>query len=310
MFETRDLYYTVTLAECGNISKASQKLFLTQPALTKFIQRHEEMLGRKIFLKAGYNLVLTEYGKCYVEHASRILKELDEMEQCLKALKTSFRIAVGLSAGNYYLPKALPKFYEAYPKIKIDVLQGHSLGFPALVKNGTVDMALCGMCSVDSTMDTMLFKKGEVLLAISKNHPLAKEEGVFKEGFTYPWIDIKLFQEYGFIMCQKDQWPAVAASKIFKEVGLTPNNVLKVSNYQMSVGLAMTTNYATFIDESTIDFTADANNLKYFSVGENPVYYEAFAVYLKESPFIPYIKDFVGILQEIIKESKNSGRLV
>lgn len=305
MFETKDLYYTVTLAEYGNISKAAQKLFLTQPALTKFIQRHEEALGEKIFLKSGYNLVLTEYGKHYVKYASKILEELNTMEEELKNFKSNFRIAIGLSAGNYFLPEVLPQFYDIYPDIKIEVLQGNSLNFPALVKNGTVDVALSGMCNIDSTLESISLKKGEVLLAVSKNHPLAKEENTYKDGFNHPWIDIQRFQDYGFIMCQKDQWPAAAAEKIFRNTGIMPKKLFHMSNYQMSVQLAMTTHYAAFVDEATTYFTPDANNLKFFSVGKEPVYYETLIIYLKDTPFLPYIQNLACLLKKYISKTQN-----
>lgn len=63
----KDYKYIVEIAEQKNISKAAAALYITQSALTRFLQRVEEELGASLFFRQGNHLVLTEIGQCYVE---------------------------------------------------------------------------------------------------------------------------------------------------------------------------------------------------------------------------------------------------
>lgn len=74
--DIRDYEYIVAIAEQGSISRAAAQLFITQPALTKFLQRTERELGIDLFLRKGNQFLLTEAGRKYVE-TGRAIMHLD-----------------------------------------------------------------------------------------------------------------------------------------------------------------------------------------------------------------------------------------
>ena len=74
--DIRDYEYIVTIAEQKSITRAAAQLFITQSALTKFLQRTERSLGVALFLKKGNQFLLTEAGQKYVE-TGRVIMQLD-----------------------------------------------------------------------------------------------------------------------------------------------------------------------------------------------------------------------------------------
>ena len=74
--DIRDYEYIVAIAEKGGISKAADHLFITQSALTKFLQRTEQKLGMELFVRKGKQFLLTEAGQRYVE-IGRAIMNLD-----------------------------------------------------------------------------------------------------------------------------------------------------------------------------------------------------------------------------------------
>ena len=73
--DIRDYEYIVAIAEKGGISKAADHLFITQSALTKFLQRTEQKLGMELFVRKGKQFLLTEAGQRYVEIGRAIMNQ-------------------------------------------------------------------------------------------------------------------------------------------------------------------------------------------------------------------------------------------
>ena len=111
-----DLTKIVTIAEEGSMAKAAQKLFITQPALSKSLAKVEAELGEVLFTRSSNGLIPTEAGKYLVTKAYQILKlyedtrvefcELNQMQKGLLKLGSAERI------GALLLPNLLKSFSE------------------------------------------------------------------------------------------------------------------------------------------------------------------------------------------------------
>ena len=84
------IFYTV--ANTGNISKAAKELYISQPAISKSIQKLEESVGCKLFSRSSRGVVLTDEGKLLYEHVSEAFETLTMGEE---KLKRSIELGVG-----------------------------------------------------------------------------------------------------------------------------------------------------------------------------------------------------------------------
>lgn len=79
--EIRQFTYVNMVAECGSMTKAAAKLFITQPALSNYISKLEEELGTKLFDRSVTPMKLTFSGEKYLEHARTVMMQIDNMER-------------------------------------------------------------------------------------------------------------------------------------------------------------------------------------------------------------------------------------
>ena len=96
--DTKQIQYILKVAECQNITRAAEQLFVSQPALSHFISKAEEELGAKIFNRGTTPLTLTQAGERYVKTAKMILSLQESLKQEIENLKDcrSGEITLGL----------------------------------------------------------------------------------------------------------------------------------------------------------------------------------------------------------------------
>lgn len=173
---SQQIEYILVLTEEGNFSKAAQRLYLSQPALSQFIRNLEDKLGTQLFDRSCSPIKLTQAGQYYVDAAKRIqtiertlqneLSDLLDL-QCgtLTIGTTPFRAA-------YLLPKSIAAFQQAYQGIQIQVVEAPIHELEQSVLNGELDM-LIGTAQLDARLFHSEFLAQERLyLAISEDHPL------------------------------------------------------------------------------------------------------------------------------------------
>ena len=144
--DIRDYEYIVAIAEQGSISRAAAQLFITQPALTKFLQRTERELGIDLFLRKGNQFLLTEAGRKYVE-TGRAIMQLDrtlsqELSEELQNSSRQIRLGFSMGRTNEILEGILPRFYEKYPDIKLSLKADTSRRQILALQNRSLDLAM------------------------------------------------------------------------------------------------------------------------------------------------------------------------
>src|SRR6188474_1004120 len=93
--ELRQLRYFVAVAEEANISRAAQKIFLTQPALSRQIKALEEEIGQCLLKREAHSIRLTSAGEMLLREARALLQRADEMRERIRTASQSVRLRVG-----------------------------------------------------------------------------------------------------------------------------------------------------------------------------------------------------------------------
>ena len=140
------IFYTV--ANTGNISKAAKELYISQPAISKSIQKLEESVGCKLFSRSSRGVVLTDEGKLLYEHVSEAFETLTMGEE---KLKRSIELGVGhLKIGvsstlcKYLLLPYLKEFIRQNPHISISIPCQSTNDTLKLLEDNKIDIGLIG----------------------------------------------------------------------------------------------------------------------------------------------------------------------
>lgn len=136
------------VAETGNISNAARELFISQPAISKAIQKLEEDLKVTLFHRNSRGVRLTEEGKLLYGYTREAFASLSQGEAALKQIREfgigHIRIGVSTTLCKYMLLPYLKDFVGLYPHIRFTILCQSSAQTMELIKNGKVDIGLIG----------------------------------------------------------------------------------------------------------------------------------------------------------------------
>ncbi len=183
------------LAENKSFSKTAEKLFLTQPAISKQIMQLEEELHVTLFNRTTKKISLTPAGEIFYQYSLRILREV----KTLKMIMQNFRglkvgeVSIGASTlpGEYILPSLIYKFKREYPEINFNLIIKDSLDIVNSVASGILEMGIVGskyhnkeIIYENFIKDKIVFagkyenKKKELDISQLKNLPIInREEG-------------------------------------------------------------------------------------------------------------------------------------
>lgn len=146
MIETRLLYYFLAIARERNITKAAERLFISQSTLSKQMMDLERQLGKQLFIRGKRTITLTEEGVFFRDRAKEIIGLLETTESALQSdtqtLSGDLTIGCGETAVMDVIAGLLKDFHDQYPNVKIHTYSGDADAVMKRLDKGIVDMGL------------------------------------------------------------------------------------------------------------------------------------------------------------------------
>ena len=165
------------VAEELSFTRAAERLFLTQPAVTMQIKNLEEDLGLRLFDRTGQRIALTPAGEVLQEYARRIAALCADAERDLGALKgeTRGRLALGASTtiAQYLLPRLAGQFLAAFPKIQLSMMSGNTADIVGALVDGRIALGLIEGPPNRSDVKCQKFVEDEIVLVVPPSHEWA-----------------------------------------------------------------------------------------------------------------------------------------
>lgn len=179
--ELRQLRYFVAVAEEANISRAAQKIFLTQSALSRQIKALEEEIGQCLLERQAHSVHLTPAGEALLREARDLLQRADQVLERVRAAGRGVRLRVGYapSLASGLLSVAVENFAQKHPTAHVELFDLSTKEMLAGLENDTLDVAL----TVGVNRDTRGLKWTPLVrvtwkLAVNRNHPMARQTHV------------------------------------------------------------------------------------------------------------------------------------
>lgn len=129
-----------------SFTKASQELFVSQPAITKHIRELESLYGVRLFDRRGNTISLTRAGELLMEHCGRILAEYRKLEYDMHLLNNEcvgeLRLGASTTISHYVLPQILAAFTEKYPKMRVSLIDTNSRNVEKALQEHRIDIGM------------------------------------------------------------------------------------------------------------------------------------------------------------------------
>lgn len=236
------LQYVVSVAELKSISRAAERHYITQPAMTKCINKIEQQLGVKLFDRSIIPIRLTYAGEKYIAGAKKILaakEELDgEMEEILGRKKDCIRFGIPSSRSAAWLPYILPPYLSAYPGVEIKIIEGTSISFEKDLLSGEIDVCITSLPIETSGIAYEPIVEEQIMLVIARDHPIFENKPIENIPLMLRYIDPEKLNGQSFITLTPSQGFYHSIYQIFERHNIHPEIVLETPNANTAYSLA------------------------------------------------------------------------
>lgn len=224
----------VEVAKLGNFSRAGQKVFRSQSAVSAQIRQIEQEYGEKLLDRAGKVVRLTPAGEVFFEYANRMLRLRAESQRAVADQGISPRGILSIGANEatclYVLPEVFADYSRQYPIVQISIYRNFSRKIIERVEDGSVDLGIVTLPVKSPSLKVMPIYRDQLMLMVGAKNPLAKRKSVTlaeiasqpfifpKTGYSRQTFD-KLFRPYSDVQVRMEL-PSVGMIKSFVVAGV------------------------------------------------------------------------------------------
>lgn len=194
-FDLNDLLAFRAVVEHGSFRKAAEAISITQPALSRRIEKLETALNVKLLVRTTRRVDLTSVGRAFLPRAERILDEVDTALMTLGdssfMMTGKVTIACVPSTAYYFMPTVISAFHRAYPNINVRVFDASANDVNTAVAFGEADFGLSFTGNLAPELEFERLLRERYVLACRKDHALAHYDSVtWEEMFAHDYIGL------------------------------------------------------------------------------------------------------------------------
>jgi len=215
----------VEVARRGNVSRAAEALFLTQPAITARLKALENDIGTKLFVRSSRGMKLSDAGRAFLPYAERTMTTVDEGRQLIANLRQgtvgALVIAAAPAVSTYVLPEILRAFRTTHPKVRLGVKTGHTEEVLEMVLRGEAHVGI-GRPIRHPDIELIPILDDEMLLVVSARHAFARRGKVRMD---------ELAAERLILFDRTSSYHELTSS-LFRQAGVVPTSTLELDNVE------------------------------------------------------------------------------
>ncbi len=232
------LRYFQEVCKYGNITKASEAIHISQPAVTSAIKDLENELGFQLFTRVNNKIFLTPQGEQFLEMSNAMLKSFDNFYNRAidlgKSRKTTLRLGIPALLGTFFFERIVPSFEQENPDINLVIYETPTISGLQKIKDNQLEF-LIGILEDDiSSYNFKQIFETDLLCSVGRTHPLAKEKVITKESL----------RGQPFVMVPKGSYHYKVIADRYKDL---PLNIVLHSNQVSTIKYMLKNNLAATI---------------------------------------------------------------
>jgi len=215
------------VAEEESFTKAAEKIFRTQPAISQAIRSLEEELGERLFTREGRKSSLTQAGRIFLEHVEEVFETLEQGKLRIEALKDlqegELTISTSDTTANYILPDVLREFRDQYPGVDVRIHCKPSPISAVQVMNREADIGIVTLPIENPKLASEPLILREDVAICAPSHELARRKRIrFQELTQYP-----------LLLLDRGSNTRTYINQRFSEAGLKPKVIMELGSIEV-----------------------------------------------------------------------------
>lgn len=288
--DIRNMRYFYTIAQEGNISNASKRLNIAQPALSRQMKQFEENLGVQLFERGSRRIKLTEAGQLMRERVEQILElvegTMNEITEFHSGIVGTISIGTVTTSGAILLPNLINQFHRLYPNVTFQLWEGDGFRILELLDKGIIEVGII-RAPFDSDIYESITLPDEPLVIAMKQDCCCGEDPK----------SIRLIELANQPLIVPMRWKPMFVEWCAK-AGFKPNIlclcdgiIMNILWAKMGIGMAL-------VPKSTEELIADST-LTYKTIVEPTVSTQTVIVWLRNRSLSASSKHFLDLLRDV-----------
>ena len=259
MFDGKEYVYAVY--EEKSFSKAAQKLYITQPALSTAIKKVEKKIGTPIFDRSTSPIGLTPGGEVYIDAIEKLFaleqNTLNQLNNLNGLLAGKLSVGGTIFFTSFVLPGVLSEFSHRYPQIKIDLQEGTTTQLTDKLVAEELDLLIDNSELDDKNYEKYYYSTERIILAVPKSFPINEEltqdirAGRHSQA-EFPVLPLPLLKSTPFIFVKEENSIYKRSMKMCSRQNYSPNIIMKPDQVVSAFNMAGRGVGATFIPDGLI----------------------------------------------------------
>lgn len=291
--EISELHSFAVLAKELHFGRASNRLFLSQPALSKQIRRLENKVGGPLFARTRRKVELTEAGRVLLPHAEKVLREADTAlsvsKQAAEGLAGTLRIGFGIASVFEILPRAVARFRKTFPLIG---LRMQDMTTPSQIESlldGRIDIGILRLPVVHTELESLLLDREYFVAVTSKFFQYNKKQGLAcLRDAPFILFDSVTFLDRAFTLC--------------REAGFTPQVVQETDEIFMILNLVRAGLGVSLLPLAAMKMRV--SGIKFHELRSAEAEYRIGVAWNRSSAKRDLVRQFTTIAREVAQKSR------
>lgn len=282
--------YFEAIVETGNLTRAAEKLYVSQPYLSQYLKKLENTLGVTLFDRSCSPIKLTYAGERYYHHILQMNRMKENMRKELQDIQSEtvgkLRLGVALWRGACLLPDVFPDYHKAYPNIKLELTEGHSAFLKAALMNERIDIAVINLphaLDYGNLLCEMICRE-RILLAAPSNHPAVQrvlQNCEWRQ--LYPVAPLEILREIPLISTKQGQNLTHEIMYTLGKHNIEPDILLETANLTTGINLAAKGLGCVFVPEEGAKVCVRPEHVTYFLTDKEDILWDLAVLYRQDS---------------------------
>ncbi len=298
--EVRHLRLVAEIAAAGSMTRAAERLYLTQSALSHQLRDIEARFKTPFFVRLGRRMVLTPAGERVLASARRVLIDLQQTEEEVRGLadggKGVLRVCTQCNTGYHWLAPLLSTFSRRFPHVAVNVLADATDRPVQALLDGRLDLAILVGNTRDRRLRLRPLFMDEMIAIIAPDHPLA--------GRT--WLSPRMLAEEHLLIYSSAREDSFVLTRILAADGLEPARVSFIMLTEAMTELARAGVGVGVLPRWSAQRAIAAGTVRALSIGRRGVHRQWTAATLAARPDPDYLVAFI----DLVADRAGPGRIV
>lgn len=279
----REMEYVYTVYQLGSFSKAAQKLYVTQPALSAAIKKLEARLNTPLFDRKSQPLSLTPAGEFYVQSIEKMMAIQDDIDRYFSMLSGSKKTILFGSSSFFcahILPRMILQFQKEYPAYSVELTEASAPALKKMLTDGRIDFTLTAEDFENEDIETFIWQEEHIVLAVPAQNPINKELAYYTLTFEdikskrylddrFPPVPLSLFKNEPFLLLKSSNELYQRVLSMCEKSGFFPKIEMLLDQVLTAYYIARDGAGITFVRDDLLPYVAPTDKLLFYKIDDS-----------------------------------------